>query len=111
MGNIRPDGLFADSVLNKDDEVIAINKISCAHLQPSDAVAITQKNPESVEVLVRLYRANCVVLSHLSGLPTNPIGADTSRTTTRSTDGNAVLAKCGRSVIPFAIAVVIVLFL
>lgn len=100
MGNIRPDGLFADSVLNKDDEVIAINKISCAHLQPSDAVAITQKNPESVEILVRLYRANGVVLSHLSGIYSdhddyiNTVDVNASRATRNTNATDATRGQC-----------------
>lgn len=66
IGDILPDGIFFDSVLNKEDVVISINNVPCERRTPSEAVAITQRIPESVIVLVKLFRSNCIVLSHQS---------------------------------------------
>jgi hypothetical protein len=66
-------GLFSSSVLNNGDKVIAINKIPCQHMQPRDAVIITQTNSEAATILVRLSRRKGVVLSQTSVAPPNRI--------------------------------------
>lgn len=68
IGHIQQDGLLCNSVVNCDDNVIAINNIPCQHLTPSEAVAITQRNPDSVTLLTKPYRSNGIVLSHLSSM-------------------------------------------
>jgi predicted metalloprotease with PDZ domain len=67
LAKIRPNSLFSGAVLNEGDKVIAINKLPCEHMGPSEAVAVTQKDSESVAILVRRHRANVVVLSHQAG--------------------------------------------
>ncbi len=62
VGSILSDGIFYDSVLNIEDAVISINNVPCQHLTPSEVVAITQRIPESVIVLVKLFRSNCIVV-------------------------------------------------
>lgn len=67
LSSVQRDGLFANSIVNTGDKVIAINKIPCEHMQPIEAVAIAQKISESVSILVRVSRRNGVVLSHKAG--------------------------------------------
>jgi hypothetical protein len=81
LSNIRADGLFLNSVLNSGDKVIAINRIPCEHMQPSEAVALTQKNSEKITILVRLSGASGVVLSH-EAVSTRPFPAVSERLTT-----------------------------
>jgi len=64
LSKIGPDSFFNNSVLNVNDKIIAINKIPCHHVQPQEAVEITQRNPESVTILVRVGPRNGIVLSH-----------------------------------------------
>jgi predicted metalloprotease with PDZ domain len=67
LASVQPNGLFANSIVNTGDKVLAINKIPCEHMQPTEAVAIAQKFSESVTILVRVSRRNGVVLSHKAG--------------------------------------------
>ncbi len=71
LGSIPTDGMFFDSVLNNEDAVVSINNVLCQRLPPRDAVAITQRIPEIVIVLVKMSRSNCIVLSHKSAQPEN----------------------------------------
>jgi len=64
LHRITSDGLFANSVLNEGDQVISINKIRCDHIPAAEAIEITQRNPKSVTVLVRLSPNNVIVVSH-----------------------------------------------
>lgn len=66
IGSVRSDGMFWDSLLNGEDTVVSINGVPCQHLQPSEAVAITQRIPESVIVLVKLSCSNSIVICHRS---------------------------------------------
>lgn len=69
LSRIGSESLFNNSVLNVDDKIIAINKIPCEHVQPSEAVEFTQRNPESVTILVRIGPKNGIVLSHGKAVP------------------------------------------
>lgn len=69
VGNVSPDGIFGDSILNTDDSVISINGIPCQHMRPGDAVDIIKQAAESVCILVKPYRLNGLVLSHASRTP------------------------------------------
>jgi len=69
LSRIGLDSFLNNSVLNVHDKIIAINKIPCDHVQPEEAVEITQRNPESVTILVRVGRKNVIVLSHAKGVP------------------------------------------
>jgi hypothetical protein len=64
IGGVTSNGLFWDSLLSTEDIVVAINSVPCQHLTPSEAVAITRQIPDTVMVLVKLHRTNCIVLSH-----------------------------------------------
>jgi len=64
ISHIKSDGLFADSILNDGDKVIAINMVGAEFLQIRDAVQITQRNPDSATILVRCDPFKSVVLSH-----------------------------------------------
>jgi hypothetical protein len=68
IGSILPDGLLCNSVVNCDDAVIAINSVPCQHMTPSEAVSITQRNPDSVTLLTRPHRSNGIVMSHISNI-------------------------------------------
>jgi len=61
--DIGTDGLFANSVLNSNDKVIAINRIPCENMQLREAVRITQGNLASVTILVRRHPSNGIVVS------------------------------------------------
>jgi hypothetical protein len=64
IGMVRPDGIFANSVLNAEDDVIAINNIPCQHMTSFEAIGITQRITDSVTILSKTWRATGVVVSH-----------------------------------------------
>lgn len=66
IGSVRSDGIFWDSLLNGGDTVLLINGVPCQHLTPTEAVAITQRIPESVIVMAKLSVSNCLVISRRS---------------------------------------------
>ena len=66
VGNINPDGLLSNTVLNCNDTLISINNIPCQCITPLEAVYITQRNPESVVLLTKPHHSNGIVLSHIS---------------------------------------------
>jgi hypothetical protein len=93
LSNIRADGLFLNSVLNSGDKVIAINRIPCEHMQPSEAVALTQKNLEKITILVRLSGASGIVLSHGAG-PGGTTSTNSSPAATNADDCVASTVCC-----------------
>mmetsp|Transcript_102773 Transcript_102773/g.154076 ORF Transcript_102773/g.154076 Transcript_102773/m.154076 type:complete len:547 (-) Transcript_102773:289-1929(-) len=62
--DIRADGLFAHSVLNVGDTVLAINRISCEQRRPKEAVDIVKQARDTVTILARSRSANVVVIAH-----------------------------------------------
>lgn len=69
VGNVKADGIFGDSILNADDDVLSINGIPCQHMSPVNAVEIIRQSTEIVCLLVKPYRKNGMVLSHASRTP------------------------------------------
>jgi hypothetical protein len=64
IGMVRPDGIFANSVLNAEDDVIAINNIPCQHMTSFEALGITQRIADSVTILSKTGQSTGVVVSH-----------------------------------------------
>jgi hypothetical protein len=104
LAHIRPNSLFSGSVLNEGDKVIAINKIPCEHMEPSEAVAVTQKHSESVTILVRLHRANVVVLSHHVG--TGEAYRYAQSTATDADRADERVRRCSRQIVVVLVFVV-----
>ena len=60
---IRPKGLFANSVLNEGDEVFEINGIHCPNYRPKDAVDIILEAKDAVTILAKTKPTNALVIS------------------------------------------------
>ncbi len=108
IGGVLSDGIFSDSILNAEDTVISINNIPCQYLTPSETVALTQRIPESVIVLVKLFRSNCVVVSNKSGAAE---GGDYGNFTTRLQDDMNTERKQRQKAVCVGILSIVVVFI
>jgi C-terminal processing protease CtpA/Prc len=66
LGNIDPNGMLAESVLNKGDYVMAINSVPCQYLQAHAATRLVRQAPKTVTILTKTQRSTGVVVSRIS---------------------------------------------
>jgi hypothetical protein len=62
---IDPNGMLAESVLNKGDYVMAINSVPCQYLQAHDATRLVRQAPKTVTILTKTQRSTGVVVSSI----------------------------------------------
>jgi hypothetical protein len=94
IGNIGPESIFAISVLNSGDDIIAINHVPCQHMSPSVAVDIVKRTTDAVTILVKTHfttglvlcqptseqnNGQVVVLNHDHAAPNSTTNNDLSR--------------------------------
>jgi len=63
---IDPNGMLAESVLNKGDYVMAINSVPCQYLEANDATRLVRQAPKTVTILTKTQRSTGVVVSRIS---------------------------------------------
>lgn len=63
VSDIQTDGLFTNSVLNIDDEIVRINEYSAAALRPVVAVDVVKRAVESVCILAKVEGCFAIILA------------------------------------------------
>ncbi|CAB9519982.1 expressed unknown protein [Seminavis robusta] len=65
VSNIREGHVFVNSLINKGDEMVSINRIACHHLSAVEAASIVKETPKHVTVIARTLRETGVVVAEL----------------------------------------------
>jgi hypothetical protein len=94
LGYIDPDGMLAESVLNKGDYVMAINSVPCQYLEANDAARLVRQAPKTVTILNKTQRSTGVVVSRISE----------RNEAEHSTELPALLVSVSESEVPLVIA-------
>jgi C-terminal processing protease CtpA/Prc len=61
--DIKPSGIFANSLLNRRDLILSINGISCQHLNSREAASIVSQAEKSVTVIAKRRSESAVVMA------------------------------------------------
>ena len=93
VSSFREGHLFVHSLLNKGDELIAINGIDCREISLEDAARIIKETPRYITVVARTYQGSGVVVAELSK-------RDKGSGSTRTLQGVRLSTDRGSLVIP-----------
>jgi hypothetical protein len=57
LGDVDPNGMLAESILNKGDYVMAINSVPCQYIEANNATRLVRQAPKTVTILSKTQRS------------------------------------------------------